>query len=66
MTEKLRLPNEVVDSDWKDDIDFTPYKNEADYVPPAEVEKATVEQAKRRNVKIGHIALFSKNEKLAA
>ncbi len=67
MTEKLKLPTEVVDSGWKDDIDdYALYKNEADYVSPEKVESATAEQAKMRNIKIGRVALFSKNEKLAA
>lgn len=66
MTETIKLPKEVVNADWKDDIDYTPYDNEMDYISPAKVETATAEQAKRRNIKIGHVALFGKNEKLTA
>ena len=66
MTEKLKLPTEVVNSDWKDDIDYTPYEDEMNYISPEKVENATAEQAKRRNIKIGRIALFGKDEKLAA
>ena len=67
-TETIKLPTEVIDSDWKDDIDYEPYKNEDKYkyIQPQKVESATAEQAKRRNIKIGHVALFGKNEKLAA
>ena len=50
--EKLTLPSKVVDSDWKDDIDFQPDK----------VEGKTAAQAKKRNIKIGHVAIFAKDE----
>lgn len=66
MTEKLKLPTKVVNADWKDDIDYAPYEDEMNYVSPENVENATAEQAKRRNIKIGRVALFSKNEKLSA
>ena len=66
MTEKLKLPTGVVDSDWKDDIDYTPYEDEMNYISPEIVENATAEQAKMRNVKIGRVALFGKNEKMVA
>lgn len=66
MTETIKLPTKVINSDWKDDIDYEPYDNETEYIQPQKVEKATAEQAKRRNIKIGRIALFGKNEKLAA
>jgi len=64
--EKLSLPSQVVDSDWKDDIDFEPYKDEADYIQPDKVEGKTAAQAKKRNIKIGHVALFTKDEKIVA
>ena len=66
MTETIKLPTTVINSDWKDDIDYEPYSNETEYIQPQKVEAATAEQAKRRNIKIGRIALFGKNEKLAA
>ena len=65
MIEALKLPTKVIESDWKDDIDFEPFENEAKYVSPTK-EKSTAEQAKSRNIKIGRIALFGRNEKLAA
>lgn len=65
--EKLKTPTEVIDSDWRDDVDYEAYADEANYVQPKEVEKATAEEAKKLNVKIGHVALFSKeNDKLVA
>ena len=66
MTETIKLPTKVIDSDWKDDIDYQPYEDEAKYISPEKVESATAEQAKRRNIKIGRIALFGKNEKFLA
>lgn len=65
MTETLKIPTEVVDSSWKDDIDYAPYKDEMSFISPEKVENATAEQAKKRDIKIGRVALFSKNEKLA-
>lgn len=64
--EKLKLPTEVINSEWKDDIDYEPYMNEETYIQPDKVERATAEQAKHRNIKIGKVALFSKNEELIA
>lgn len=64
--EKLSLPSQVVNSDWRDDIDFEPYKDEADYIQPDKVEGKTAAQAKKRNIKIGHVALFTKDEKIVA
>lgn len=68
MTEALKLPTKVIDSEWRDDIGFESYDNEAEYkyVPPATVEKITAKQAKSRDVRIGRVALFSRNDKLAA
>ena len=64
--EKLSIPTEVIDSDWKDDIDYEPYMNEEAYIQPEKVERATAEQAKHRDIKVGKVALFSKNEGLVA
>ena len=64
--ETLKTPTKVIDSDWRDDVDHEPYMDEANYIQPKTVEKATAEEAKKRNVKIGRIALFSKNDELAA
>lgn len=63
---KLKIPSEVIDSEWRDDIDYEAYMDEANYIQPEKVEKATAEEAKKRNIKIGHVALFSKNDELVA
>ena len=45
MAETLKIPNTVVDSDWKDDVDvdYAIYggneKNEREYIPQAEINK---------------------------
>lgn len=66
MTETLKLPTEVVDSDWKDDvgIDYETYgtnKQEIEYIAPAEISKESIEKIKAR--KLGHnvLGIFSKN-----
>ena len=71
--EALEIPKDVIDSDWKDDIeDFEEYPNEIGYdssknipedaelINKKEVKGATAKQAKRQ--KIGHIALFSPSD----
>lgn len=70
MTETLSLPTKVVNSDWKDDIDYETYgdsKQEREYISPTEVSKESIERIKARNLKRGHSILnIFKNEKLAA
>lgn len=75
MAETIKLPTEVVNSDWRDDIavDYEPYKNEnkyqssipegAELISSKEVENATLAY---KNRKIGRVALFSSRDKLAA
>ena len=70
MTEKLKLPTGVVDSDWKDDIDYETYgtnKQEMEYVSPKEVSRESIEKIKAMNLKRGHnvLSIFS-SEKFAA
>ena len=72
MAEKLKIPTEVIDSDRKDDIDFQliggneegerKYKNMT-MIKKSEVKNATTKYKER---KIGRMALFSMNDKLAA
>lgn len=71
MAEIIKLPNTVVDSDWKDDVDvdYAIYggteKNEREYVPQAEIKKETIERIKSQ--KVGKFALFTaKTEQKAA
>ncbi len=71
MAEIIKLPNTVVDSDWKDDVDvdFAIYGgteiNEREYVPQAKIKKETIERIKSQRV--GKFALFTaKTEQKAA
>ena len=32
--ETINLPNQVIDSEWRDDIDYQPYEDEKDYISP--------------------------------
>ena len=70
--EKLHLPNKVIDSDWKDDIDYETYgtnKQEMEYVAPNKVSKESIEKIKSRKLsqERGHKTfIFAKNAKLLA
>lgn len=71
MAETFKIPDkgEVIDSDWRDDIDlagieYEEFKQEADYVLPETVKRASVKRAK--NKRIGHEALFGINDRIAA
>ena len=63
MTETLKIPNTVVDSDWKDDVDvdYAIYggneKQEREYVSQEQLSKEKIDRIKKR--KIGMVALFS-------
>ncbi len=70
MTEKLDLPTKVIDSDWKDDIDYETYgnnKQEREYISPVEISKESIEKIKSRNLKRGQtiLSIFSKNNVIA-
>lgn len=70
MTEKLNLPTEVIDSDWRDDIDYETYgnsKQEREYISLTEVSKESIERIKSRNLKRGQaiLSIFSKNSMVA-
>lgn len=76
MAEALKIPNQVVDSDWKDDIDFETFQNESSYEnkteAPADAElidknKIKHESAARiKKQKVGRFALFSlKDDQIA-
>ncbi len=69
MTETIKLPSKVIDSDWKDDIDYEAYNNEKTYISPEEVSRESINRIKSRklNQERGHkVFLFSKNAKLFA
>ncbi|MBR2741395.1 hypothetical protein IKD98_01390 [Candidatus Saccharibacteria bacterium] len=67
--EKLALPKKVINSDWKDDIDYQPYEKEMEYIAPSKVSKESINKIKARklNQERGHkFLLFAKSEKLLA
>lgn len=50
--EKLEIPNDVIDSDWKDDIDYVAFEEERTYVSPKEVKNATIKRIKDSPIKL--------------
>ena len=77
MAEKLggsawNIPNngKVVDSDWKDDIDYEPYKEEKTYIAPSDVTKDTIAKIKKSSIKLSIDGLWNwkggKDKKVAA
>ena len=69
MTEALKLPTKVIESDWKD-IDYETYgsnKQEREYISPIKVSKESIEKIKARNLKRGRriLSIFG-NDKLVA
>ena len=69
MTETLNLPKKVINSDWKDDIDYETYGDEKTYISPDEVSRESINKIKSRklNQERGHkVFLFTKNAKLFA
>ena len=71
--EKLKLPKDVVDAEWKDDIDtndsyidFIAYKNEKEYVSPDKVDENTIEKIKQIKRGTTILGIFKKDEQLAA
>ena len=66
MAEKLKLPTQVINSDWKNDIDvgYATYDQEMEYISPTKISKESIDKIKKRNQKIG--SLFTGNFKFAA
>ena len=52
MTQALKIPNKVVDSDWKDDVDYEAYEDERTYVSPDSIKKETLKKIKNSPVKL--------------
>ena len=52
MEEIINLPKQVIDSEWKDDIDYVPYEEEGTYVSPQEVKKTTIDRIKKSPIKL--------------
>ncbi|MBR3122213.1 hypothetical protein IKF28_02085 [Candidatus Saccharibacteria bacterium] len=52
MTQALKIPTKVVNSDWKDDIDYEAYTDEKTYVSPESIKKETINKIKKSPVKL--------------
>lgn len=52
MEETINLPKEVIDSEWKDDINYETYKDERTYISPDEVKKTTITRIKKSPIKL--------------
>lgn len=48
----ITLPNEVINADWKDDIDYEPYEDEKTYISPESIKKETIVRIKRSPIKL--------------
>lgn len=69
MTQKLKIPNEVIDADWKDDIDFAGYgteEQEMEYISPEKVSRESIKRIKARKRGQTIHSIFTKHEKLVA
>lgn len=52
MDDKINLPKEVIDSEWRDDIDYQAYEDEGEYVSPEEVSSEAIAKIKKSPVKL--------------
>ncbi|MBR3157399.1 hypothetical protein IKF20_03205 [Candidatus Saccharibacteria bacterium] len=52
MTQAFKIPNKVIDSDWKDDVDYEAYEDEKTYVSPDSIKKETLKKIKNSPVKL--------------
>ena len=50
--QKINLPKTVVDSDWKDDIDYEPFAEEKTYISPDKIDKQTIAKIKKSPIKL--------------
>ena len=48
----INLPNTVIKSNWKDDIDYEPYESEKTYVSPKRIKKETLAKIKNSPIKL--------------
>lgn len=51
-TQTIKLPTKVVNSDWKDDIDYQSYEDEKTYISPQDIKKETIAKIKRSPIKL--------------
>ena len=59
MTQTIKLPNKVIKSDWKDDIDYEPYGDEKTYIAPSKIRKETIAKIKKSKVKLSIDGLWN-------
>lgn len=48
----IKLPKQVIDSDWKDDIDYEPYEDEKTYISPSSIKKEAIAKIKKSSIKL--------------
>lgn len=51
-TQTIKLPEDVVDSDWQDDISYEPYEDEKTYISPQRIKKETIAKIKKSPIKL--------------
>lgn len=51
-TQTIKLPTKVIDSEWKDDIDYEPYEDEKTYISPKSIKKTTIKRIKNSPIKL--------------
>lgn len=69
-TQTIKLPTKVIDSDWKDDIDYEPFEDEKSYISPSDVKKETINRIKQSSIKLSIRGLWDwkgeEDKKIAA
>ncbi|MBR2640978.1 hypothetical protein IKD49_00755 [Candidatus Saccharibacteria bacterium] len=58
----IKLPKKVIDSDWKDDIDYQPYEEEKTYVSPTSIKRETINKIKKSPIKLAIRNMVDWNE----
>lgn len=58
-TQTIQLPTKVIDSDWKDDIDYQPFEDEGTYISPSDVTKETIAKIKKSSIKLSIDGLWN-------
>ena len=48
----ITLPNKVIDSEWRDDIDYETYEEEGTYISPDSIKKETLTRIKNSSVRL--------------
>lgn len=61
-TATINLPNQVINSDWKDDIDYEAYQNEKTYISPKTVKKETITRIKNSPIKLAISSMVDWNK----